>query len=138
MSKPIGRLVIAAVTVLTATGGASVAASNASAAQVYLSPAYQERVLIVELTHAETVTASQVGAGRLINIVLGNDRWGVLLEDGSKYRSTGDDRPVRARAWNTVTGQQVIAEAAAHPGGRVVLGVFPQNPSLPLWVMQDW
>lgn len=138
MPKVMGRFAVAAATALTVAGGVTLATSNASAAQVYLSPIYQDRVLIVELTHTETVAATQVGAGHLINIVLGNDRWGVLLEDGSKYRGAGDDRPERARPWNTVTGQQVIAEAAAHPGGRVVLGVFPDKPSLPLWVMQDW
>lgn len=70
--------------------------------------------------------------------MLGNNRWGVLLEDGSKYHAGSDDLPMRARSWNNVTGQQVIAEAAAHPGGRVVLGLFPPNPALRLWVMQDW
>jgi hypothetical protein len=120
-------------------GGVSAAvAPSATASTVYLSPVYGNRVLIVELTHSETVLAAQLGAGHVINGVMGNDRWGPILDNDSAYRGANPPRPFRARAWNTVTGQQVIAEAASHPGGRVVFGVFPDNPDVPLWVMQDW
>ncbi|WP_155976683.1 hypothetical protein [Nocardia sp. 348MFTsu5.1] len=137
MRKIMNRFTVAVVAALGVISGSVITTSNASAAQVYLSPMFRDRVVIIELTHSETVAAAQIGAGNVINAVLGNNRWGVLLEDGSKYRGP-DDLPVLARSWNTVTGQQVIAEAASHPSGRVVFGVFPDNPTLPLWVMQDW
>ncbi len=41
-----------------------------------------------------------------------------------------------------MTGHQVISEAAAHPGGRVVIAVYvDRTKSLnghPLWIQQVW
>lgn len=115
-------------------GGLAVGAAPAHAAHVQDNGG----VWIITLTHEETAAAAQVGAGHVINAVLGNDHWGVILEGNSKYQGASYYRPEKARTWSNVTGQQVIAEAAAHRDGRVVLGVFPQNPDVPLWVMQDW
>lgn len=130
------RRVVAGVAVSSAVavgGGLAVGAAPATAADVRET----QGVWVITLTHEETVAASQVGAGHVINAVLGNDHWGVILEEDSKHRGTYY-RPDKARIWSNVTGQQVISEAAAHRGGRVVLGVYPNNPDIPLWVMQDW
>ncbi|MBA4024358.1 MAG: hypothetical protein C0482_18545 [Gordonia sp.] len=136
MSRHVKSATAAALTTIALSGALMVGAGPASAAKVY--PTADNQVLIVELTHEETVAASQVGAGNVINAVLGNDHWGVILETDSRYQGDSYFRPEKARTWSNVTGQQVVSEAAAHRGGRVVFGVYPQTPDVPLWVMQDW
>ena len=126
--------------VAVATGGAMVASPSAQAARIVETA--NPNVVIIELSHADTVTAAQLGAGHVINAVLGNDNWGVILEDDSRYQGGSYYRPSKRRMWSNVTGQQVISEAAAHPGGRVVLAVYAdRSKSLggqPLWVQQIW
>ena len=99
-------------------------------------------MVVIELSHADTVAAAHLGAGRVINAVLGNDYWGVILETDSRYRAGAYYRPDKAASWNDVTGHQVISEAAAHPGGRVVIAVYvDRTKSLnghPLWIQQVW
>lgn len=112
----------------------------ASAATVH--PTTQSGVLVVELSHAETVTAAQLGVGHVINAALGNDGWGVVLARGSRYHDGRYYRPEKGGYWNDVTGQQVIAEAGSHQDGRVVLAIYadPDASSYghPLWVQQIW
>ena len=129
---------IMAGTAATAITVGGIVAGAGTAGAVDITPYNQGRSTAVILTHAETVTAAQVGAGNVINAVLGNDRWGVTLESGSRYEKGDYYRPDKRQQWNNVTGQQVIAEAAAHPGGRVALGITPSSPSYPLWVQQVW
>lgn len=142
VSKSGVRTAVAGVllSVAVATGGAVVASPSAQAARIVETA--NPNVVIIELSHADTVTAAQLGAGHVINAVLGNDNWGVILEDDSRYRAGSYYRPSKRTTWNNVTGQQVIAEAAAHPGGRVVLAVYvDRTKSLggqPLWVQQIW
>ncbi|GAA1458406.1 MULTISPECIES: hypothetical protein [Williamsia] len=128
----VGAMVAAAAAAGTVMGGGA----PATAAQVYT--VNHSRTSVVVLNHAETVAAAQVGAGHLINAVLGNDHWGVTLESDSRYSDRWYYRPDKGRAWNNVTGQQLVAEAAAHPGGRVALGYTPSIPDHPLWVQQLW
>ena len=104
--------------VAVATGGAVVASPQAQAARIVETA--NPNVVVIELSHADTVTAANLGAGHVINAVLGNDYWGVILEDDSRYQAGSYYRPSKRRTWNNVTGHQVIAEAAAHPGGRGV------------------
>ncbi|SIR94694.1 hypothetical protein [Williamsia sterculiae] len=108
----------------------------ANAADIY--PTNHGQTTVVLLDHAETVAAAQVGAGNVINAVLGNDRWRVTLESGSRYSKGDYYRPGKHQVWNNVTGQQVVSEAAAHSGGRVAFGITPSDPSYPLWVQQVW
>lgn len=125
---------VAAAAALAVGGGLAVGAAPASAATVH----EIQGVWVITLSHEETVAASQVGAGNVINAVLGNDHWRVSLKTNSKYAGGGYYRPDKGRMWSNVTGQQVISEAAAHRSGYVVLGVFPDNPDMPLWVAQAW
>ncbi|WP_207844053.1 hypothetical protein [Williamsia soli] len=125
---------VAVATAVAVSGGLAVAAAPASAATVRET----QGVWVITLTHEETVAAAQVGAGNVINAILGNDHWRVTLDSDSKYKGGSYYRPDKGRTWSNVTGQQVIAEAAAHRGGYVVLGVFPDNPDMPLWVAQAW
>ena len=127
----------AAAAIAVGTGGALAAgAGNATAVDIH--PYNHGRSTAVILTHAETVTAAQIGAGNVINALLGNDRWIVTLERDSRYQNSWYYRPDKRQTWSNVTGQQVVAEAAAHPGGRVALGITPSNPTYPLWVQQVW
>lgn len=122
---------------MVAGGALVLSAPSASAADVQHYAEHQ--LVVVELNHAETVTAAQIGAGNVINAVLGNDHWKVGLETGSKYQDGAYYRPDKARTWNNVTGQQVVHEAASHPNGTITLGVFyGDSDTEPLWVIQDW
>ncbi|MEU3475840.1 hypothetical protein [Rhodococcus sp. NPDC006774] len=125
---------VAAASAIAVGGGLAVGTAPATAADVRET----QGVWVITLTHEETVAASQVGAGHVINAVLGNDHWRVTLDEDSRYKGGSYYRPDKARMWSNVTGQQVISEAAAHRGGYVVLGVFPDNPDMPLWVAQAW
>lgn len=125
---------VVAASAMAVGGGLAVSAAPASAADVRET----QGVWVITLTHEETVAASQVGAGHVINAVLGNDHWRVTLDEDSKYTGGSYYRPDKARTWNNVTGQQVIAEAASHRNGYVAFGVFPDNPDMPLWVAQAW
>lgn len=118
--------------------GTSLGMGGGPASAVDIRPLDNGRTTAIILTHAETVAAAQIGAGNLINVLLGNDRWRIALADGSRYARGDYYRPDKARTWNNVTGQQVVSEAAAHPGGRVALGITPADPSFPLWVQQLW
>lgn len=129
---------IAATATATAVIGGSLVAGTGTAGAVDIHPQNGGRTTAIILTHAETVTAAQIGAGNVINAVLGNDRWQVTLAAGSRYNGGDYYRPDKARIWNNVTGQQLVEETAAHPGGHVALGVTPTNPSYPLWVQQVW
>ncbi|GAA1463286.1 hypothetical protein [Williamsia maris] len=126
--------VAAAALAITAAAITTPAAANA--ADVY--SLNHSRTTVVYLTHAETVTAAQIGAGNVINAVLGDDHWSVTLESDSRYANRWYYRPDKRRVWNNITGQQLVAEAAAHPGGRVALGYTPSTPGHPLWVEQTW
>lgn len=131
------KRVVAGVAVASAVavgGGLAVGAAPATAANVRET----QGVWVITLTHEETVAAAQVGAGHVINAVLGNDHWGVTLAEGSKYEGGSYYRPDKGQTWSNVTGQQVISEAAAHRNGYVVLGVLPNDPDVPLWVAQAW
>ncbi|MXP21956.1 hypothetical protein GIY30_11410 [Gordonia sp. HNM0687] len=115
-SKPGVRAAVASVlfTVAVATGGAVAASPPAQAARII--PTAQPGVTVIELSHADTVSAAHLGAGHVINILLGNDNWGVILDDDSRYRAGSYYRPDKHRTWNDVTGQQVISEAGKSPG----------------------
>lgn len=130
----------AALSLAVATGGAVLSSPPAQAARIVETS--QPGVVVIELSHADTVAAAHLGAGRVINAVLGNDYWGVILETDSRYRGGAYYRPDKAASWNDVTGHQVISEAAAHPGGRVVIAVYvDRTKSLnghPLWIQQVW
>lgn len=133
--KPMTASLAAAATI--AAGGAlAITATPASAADVYTVD--NNRIIVVDLNHAETVTAADIGAGNVINAILGNDHWSVGLHPESKYQADRYYRPDKATTWNNVTGQQVIAEAAANPRGHVTLAVAVDYPDNPLWVIQDW
>ena len=132
------RIIAAAAAALAIGAGAVVVGGTGSAAAADVFPVDNGRTTIVYLTHAETVTAAQIGAGNVINALLGNDRWAVTLEQGSRYAGSWYYRPDKGRVWSNVTGQQVVAEAAAHPSGRVALGITPSVPAHPLWVQQVW
>lgn len=136
MGTHVKRLVagIGVAATMAVSGGLAVAAAPASAATVRET----QGVWVITLTHEETVAAAQVGAGNVINAILGNDHWRVTLDADSKYKGGSYYRPDKGRTWSDVTGQQVISEAAAHRNGYVVLGVFPDNPDMPLWVAQAW
>lgn len=142
VSKSGVRTAVAGVllSVAVATGGAIVASPQAQAARIVETA--NPNVVIIELSHADTVAAAQLGAGHVINAVLGNDNWGVILEDDSRYQNSFYYRPSKRRMWSNVTGQQVIAEAAAHRNGRVVLAVYVDRTkslgSMPMWVQQLW
>ncbi len=129
---------IAATAATTVAIGGYLVAGAGSAGAVDIHPLNGGRTTAIILTHAETVAAAQIGAGNVINAVLGNDRWKVTLADGSRYNGGNYFRPDKQRIWNNVTGQQLVAEAAAHPGGRVALGITPTDPNYPLWVQQVW
>ncbi|MDY6811060.1 MAG: hypothetical protein SW127_18955 [Actinomycetota bacterium] len=126
--------------VAVATGGAVAASPPAQAARII--PTAQPGVTVIELSHADTVSAAHLGAGQVINTVVGTDNWGVILEENSRSQAGSYYRPDKHRTWNDVTGQQVISEAAAHPGGRVVLAVYTDSSlsryGQPLWVQQIW
>ena len=134
--RRLATLAASAVAAVTATVLTTTGAGAAGAVQVY--PLDGGATTVVLLDHAETVAASRIGAGNVINQLFGNDRWGVTLEQGSRYANSWYYRPDKGRQWSNVTGQQVIAEAAAHPGGRVALGFTPSTPAHPLWVQQVW
>jgi hypothetical protein len=125
---------VAVAATLGVGGGMAVGTAPATAVTVRET----QGIWVITLTHEETVAAAQVGAGNVINAVLGNDHWRVTLDSDSKYAGGSYYRPDKGRTWSNVTGQQVISEAAAHRNGYVVLGVFPDNPDMPLWVAQAW
>ncbi|MCZ4537991.1 hypothetical protein O4159_21535 [Gordonia terrae] len=131
----------AALSLAVAAGGVALASPPAQAARI-VETSQQPGVVVIELSHADTVAAAHLGAGRVINALLGNDYWGVILETDSRYRARAYYRPDKAASWNDVTGHQVISEAAAHPGGRVVIAVYiDRTKSLnghPLWIEQVW
>ena len=67
---------------------------------------------------------------------------GAVVEHDSRYQAGSYYRPSKRTTWNNVTGHQVIAEAAAHRNGRVVLAVYVDRSKsvhgMPLWVQQIW
>ena len=107
--------IVAALAVPAAAGAVVVAgAGSASAATPISGDGYAG----VILDHHETVIASQVNAGNLINAAFG-DRWTVDLPDDSIWNTGG---------WTPVTGDQFVDEAAAHSGGRV--GLYLVDPAI--------
>lgn len=127
---------MAAVASMATIGALTISAAPAGAADAYVIEG--TNILVVELNHAETVAAADIGAGNVINAVLGNDHWSVYLNADSKFAGQGYHRPDKATTWNDVTGAQVISEAAAKPNGSVIFAVLPDQPDKPLWVAQVW
>ncbi|MBE7156957.1 MAG: hypothetical protein INR62_00730 [Rhodospirillales bacterium] len=130
------RTIVAATLAIGAGGVVAGGTGSAAAAEVF--HVDNGRTTVVYLTHAETVTAAHVGAGNAINMLMGNDRWAVTLEQDSRYAEPRYYRPDKNRVSNNVTSQQIVAEAAAHPNGRVALGISPRESAHPLWVQQVW
>ncbi|MGL4305493.1 MAG: hypothetical protein ACRCSF_05000 [Mycobacteriaceae bacterium] len=84
----------------------------------------------LQLSHEETLLASQIGVGAVLDQVVPNDQWWVITEEDSLYQ--GID------GFIDVTGAQLIEEAAAHPGGYVILTFADPNQYTPLGVTQVW
>ena len=107
--------IVAALAIPAAVGAVAIAgAGSASAA----TPVSGNGYVGVILDHHETVVASQINAGNLINAAFG-DAWTVGLPHDSIWY-TG--------AWTPVTGDQFVDEAASHPGGRV--GLYLVDPPI--------
>lgn len=107
--------------------GASLAVGAGSAAAI--TPWTGDGYIGVTLTHEETVLADQLRAGVLINVAFG-DNWLVSLPEDSIWHTGG---------WTPVTGEQFVAEAAAHPNGQI--GIWLQDPNLygqPLLAESIW
>ena len=115
--------------------GATMVTAPASAAKAYILSS--QHYVVIELNHAETLTASRIGVGRVIDATLGN-RVGAAPNTDSKYYDAYYERPANARDWNKATGQRVIAEAASHRDGRVIFAIDSTNPTTPLWILQEW
>ncbi|WCT05975.1 hypothetical protein [Rhodococcus qingshengii] len=107
--------ILAAIAVPTAAGAlVVVAAGSASAA----TPVSGNGYVGVVLDHNETVVASEIDAGNLINLAFG-DAWTVGLPDDSIWSTGG--------GWTPVTGDQLFDEAASHPNGTV--GIHLVDPA---------
>ncbi|ATI36514.1 hypothetical protein CPI83_30445 (plasmid) [Rhodococcus sp. H-CA8f] len=107
--------ILASLAIPTAAGAfAIVGAGSASAA----TPVSGNGYVGVILDHNETVVASQINAGNLINLAFG-DAWTVGLPDDSIWSTGG--------GWTPVTGDQLFDEAASHPDGTV--GIHLVDPA---------
>ncbi|WP_214514935.1 hypothetical protein [Rhodococcus sp. WY5] len=120
--------ILAAIAVPAAAGAlAVVAAGSASAA----TPVSGNGYVGVILDHNETVVASEINAGNLINLAFG-DAWTVGLPDASIWSTGG--------GWTPVTGDQLFDEAASHPNGTV--GIHLVDPATNLgnifYAGSDW
>ena len=107
--------IIAALAIPAAAGAVAIAAAGSASAAT---PVSGNGYVGVILDHHETVVASQINAGNLINAAFG-DAWTVGLPHDSIWY-TG--------AWTPVTGDQFVDEAASHPGGRV--GLYLVDPAI--------
>jgi len=111
-----------------AVGTAVVGAGTASA----MKPVQGDGGTGVSLTHDETVSAAQLHVGALIDVVYGG-RWTASLGPGSKWEMGG--------AYTPVTGDQLVAEAAAHPDGRVAFGFADPTREMDhngFWAVSAW
>ncbi|MDE8648956.1 hypothetical protein PXH69_28695 [Rhodococcus qingshengii] len=107
--------ILASLAIPTAAGAfAIVGAGSASAA----TPVSGNGYVGIILDHNETVVASQINAGNLINLAFG-DAWTVGLPDDSIWSTGG--------GWTPVTGDQLFDEAASHPDGTV--GIHLVDPA---------
>ncbi|QNG20816.1 hypothetical protein G4H71_09695 [Rhodococcus triatomae] len=117
----------AAATVATGAG-AAVLLSGGTAAAATPSVDLDKGYAGVLLDRNETAIASQIDAGVLINLAVG-DNWIVNLPDDSIWNTGG---------WTPVTGDQLFDEAAANNG---VVGVWVTDPAryrAPLYVQSLW
>ncbi len=124
------------VAALTLAAATTLGVGEASAVETF--PIDHGRTTVVVLTHPETVLAARLGVATVLTRMVGDDRWGATLAAGSRFHSDDYSRVGRAGMVDTVSGQQLVVEAAAHPDGFVALGVSPDDPLYPLWVQQVW
>ncbi|WCT05877.1 hypothetical protein [Rhodococcus qingshengii] len=122
------RKILAAIAVPAAAGALAVAAAGSASAAT---PVSGNGYVGVILDHHETVVASEINAGTLINAVFGDD-WTVGLPDDSIWNTEG--------GWTPVTGDQLFDEAASHPNGTV--GIHLVDPATNLgnifYAGSDW
>lgn len=107
--------ILAAIAVPAAAGALVLGATGIASAAT---PVSGDGYVGVVLDHNETVVASQINAGNLINLAFG-DAWTVGLPDDSIWSTGG--------GWTPVTGDQLFDEAASHPNGTV--GIHLVDPA---------
>ena len=134
--KSAARSVITvAVTAGVAVAVAAGTAGSASAAQYVSTPTGG----VIWLTHAETVAAARSGLATYISTTPGvAEHVGVYMRPDSRYRQAPHRIPGKPGLFVTVRTQNLVAETAAHPTGRIGILINTRNPNVPVTVAQYW
>ncbi|WP_439030883.1 hypothetical protein [Gordonia terrae] len=130
--KRIGAGVCAVAAIAAASAGITGGAGSAHAVEVK----QDNRYTVLWLTHAETRHAADIGLVRFL------DQPGIIEHTTVKVRADSQFQHLRTteggRHYFHVSKQQLVAEAAARPGGRIGVYLNRTQPNQPLGITQYW
>ncbi|MFE0750387.1 hypothetical protein [Gordonia sp. NPDC058843] len=130
--KRIAAGICAAAAITAASAGAAGGAGSAHAVDV----AQDSRYTVLWLTHAETRQAADMGLVRFLDQPGIIEHTSVIVRADSQFqylRTTEGGRHIFHGS-----KQQLVAEAAARPGGRIGIYLNRTQPNRPLGITQYW
>ena len=130
--KRIGAGVCAAAALAAASAGITSGAGSAHAVEVQ----QDNRYTLLWLTHAETRQAADMGLVRFL------DQPGIIEHTSVIVRADSQFQYLRTneggRRYFHGSKQQLVAEAAARPGGRIGVYLDRTQPNRPIGITQYW
>ncbi len=130
--KQIGAGVCAAAAIAAASAGITGGAGSAHAVEIQ----QHNRYTVLWLTHAETRQAADMGLVRFL------DQPGIIEHTSVIVRADSQFQHLRTseggRRYFHGSKQQLVAEAAAHPGGRIGVYLDRAQPNRPVGITQYW